>query len=157
MEPTNPQPPILTRGASSAKSTPRRATAARPAPVPELSPKADPETVAEQILTRLEKGLYLPARNLAKEAADRFPGHGRLQKLWYFFDNRGKATPSSLPPQPSTDEEFEWLRHPPDWAHGKWVALVGSEAVAVGNTLKEVADAVRRQNLSQQPLVHRID
>jgi hypothetical protein len=156
MDPSKPQPPVLASGAPSAGSALRRTTTQSESPS-EVSPGANPEAVAEQILALLDKGLYLPARNLAKEAAARFPEHARLQKLWYFFDNRGKARPSALPPQPGTDEEFEWLRHPPAWAHGKWVALIGSKAVAVGDTLKEVAEAVRHQSLSRQPLVHHID
>ncbi len=124
---------------------------------PRLTADTESDRLEEQVLTLLGKGLFLRARDLAKEAAARFPEHARLQKLWWFFDNRGKSRPSSLPPGPNREEEFEWLRHPPGWARGKWVALVGSEAIAVGDTLKEVAESARSRRPSRRPLVHRID
>ena len=160
MESTKSQPTMSLEGAATSASG-GGLSVKRPEPQrrdePGMAQDADPDKVVEQILARLGKGLYLPARDLAREAAARFPGHARLQKLWWSFDNRGKSWVAPGGPEPSRAKEFEWLRHPPEWARGKWVALVGSEAVAVGETLREVAESVRSQNLSRRPLVHRID
>jgi len=89
-----------------------------------LPPGIGPEAAVEQILAFLGKDEYLTARRLAREAARRFPDHARVRKIAGVFDPRGKAVvrPGG-PRQPDRSREFEWLRHPPDWAHGKWVAL----------------------------------
>lgn len=154
----NTQPPIHARAAESAGTDASlRPAASSPAGEPRLPPDGDPDAAVEKIIALLRDDRYLPARRLATEAVARFPEHAGVKKVWRVFDNRGKATIGSGGPEPSADEEFEWLRHPPEWARGKWVALVGSEAVAVGPTLAEVTAAVRSQNLPKRPLVHRID
>ena len=117
----------------------------------------DAEVAVERILALLEKDLYLPARDLATKALERFPNHPRLKAISRVFNPKGRSWIAQGGPEPGRGEEFEWLRNPPEWARGKWVALVGSEAVAVGETLKEVAESVRGQELSRRPLVHRID
>jgi len=157
MDPSTPFPPIVAKEAESVPQSSPRQPEARRKDEPGLPPDVDADTAAKRILALLEKDLYLPARDLATEAIARFPDHPRLKLIWRVFDNRGKSWIAPGGPEPSTDEEFEWLRHPPEWARGKWVALVGSEAVAVGDTLKEVAESVRSQNLPKRPLVHRID
>ncbi len=124
---------------------------------PKLPAAIDADAAAERILALLEEDLYLPARDLALQATERFPDHHRLKTIWKVFDTGGKSWIAPGGPEPSRREELEWLRQPPEWARGKWVALVGSEAVAVGESLEEVADAVRAQELAKQPLVHRVD
>lgn len=54
-------------------------------------------------------------------------------------------------------EEFEWLRNPPESARGKWVALIGSEMVAMGEALAEVMESLKTMNLPKTPLVHRVE
>ncbi len=71
--------------------------------------------------------------------------------------SRPEATVGSRGNEPSTDEEFEWLRSPPQWARGKWVALLGSEAIASADTLAELVEALKPMELPRQPLVHHID
>jgi hypothetical protein len=63
---------------------------------------------------------------------------------------------SPIGPQPSTHEEFAWLKSPPEWAYGKWVALVGSEAVAVADTLAEVDEILSSKTLAKTPLIHHV-
>lgn len=155
MDPRNPHSPIFAKEGESTRSSSQAVR--RKEELSGLPPGIDADTAAERILVFLEKDLYLPARDLASEAIARFPDHPRLKLIWRVFDNRGKSWIAPGGPEPSRDKEFEWLRHPPEWARGKWVALVGSEAVAVGDTLKEVAESVRSQDLARRPLVHRID
>ena len=125
----------------------------------EVSPEdvRDPDAVAQEVLALLGKERYRSARSLAAEALARFPDHARVRGIWGIFENRGKAKISPLGAQPSTDEEFEWLKHPPEWAAGKWVALVGSEAVASADTLAELEEAIDSMNLPKMPLAARID
>jgi predicted NAD/FAD-dependent oxidoreductase len=132
-------------------------SAAAPVPRSEMLLDTDGDAAAERILALLAKDLYLPARELAVLAAERFPDDSKLQKILRVFDNRGKAWVASGGPGPGRAAEFAWLRNPPDWARGKWVALSGREVVAFGDTLEEVAASVRSQKLSKHPLVHRID
>jgi hypothetical protein len=156
MDPRNMQAPMYAKSAETPSTSPSpRLAKARATAKP--SPAIDADTTAKRILALLAKDLYLPARGLAAEAIERFPDHPELKKLWRVFDNRGKSWIAPGGPEPGRKEEFEWLRHPPEWAHGKWVALIGCEAVATGDTLREVTESVRSQKFSRRPLVHRID
>jgi hypothetical protein len=150
------RPPVLARdaepGGGASGRSPRRDVGEDPL----IPPDAEPEATVERILRLLSKSSYREARALAAAALARFPDHGRVQWAWDIFEIRGKATVSEDGPEPPRDQEFAWLRDPPDWARGKWVALVGPEAVAVGETLAEVSASVRSQKLARRPLVHRI-
>jgi hypothetical protein len=117
----------------------------------------DPDAIADEVLSLLGRERYRSARRLASQALARFPDHIRVRGVWGIFDNRGKAKISPLGPQVSTDEEFEWLKHPPPWAAGKWVALVGPKAVASADTLAELEKAVDSMDLPKLPLAIRID
>jgi len=145
---------MLTRPASSVGSETVRVCAETE---PRLAADADPEATVERILALLRDDLYLPARRLASEALERFPDHHRTQWAWSIFERRGRSRIGTGGPEPGRDKEFEWLRNPPDWARGKWVALVGSEVVAAGDTLAEVAAALRGRTFPRRPLAHRID
>jgi hypothetical protein len=106
------------------------------------------------IREHISMGRIVQARELAAKGAERFPGHAELANAHRVLAV-GKATPRPGT-EPSTDEEFEWLRNPPEWAYGKWVALVGREAVAVADTLAEVMDTIRSADLPKKPLVHHL-
>ncbi len=116
-----------------------------------------PEATVERILALLRDDLYLPAHRLAAEALERYPDHHRVQWAWSIFERRGRSRIGKGGPEPGRDQEFEWLRSPPEWARGKWVALVGSEVVSAADTLAEVAAALHGRSFSRRPLVHRID
>ena len=60
-------------------------------------------------------------------------------------------------PQGPTHEEFEWLKGTPEWAAGKWVALVGAEAVASSDSHDELMETLATMDLPKLPLVVRID
>ncbi len=122
---------------------------------PALPPGADPDTISDEILTLLDQHRDKTARQMASLAIDRFPEHSRVRKIWGLFDNRGKAS-VRRGNEPATDEELAWLADPPEWARGKWVALVGNEAVAAADTLAEVLESLRTKDLAKRPLVHRI-
>ncbi len=148
MDPANTHPPILARQDGDER--------------PSVVSHADnfglsADDFVERIRANLAKDLYLPARDLAALAIRHFPEHPEIQRLWRVFDNRGKSWVVKGETEPDTDEEFEWLRQPPEWAKGKWVALIGSKAVAVADTLREVVESIHGQKLSKRPLVHRVD
>ncbi|HEX9732045.1 MAG TPA: DUF5678 domain-containing protein [Thermoanaerobaculia bacterium] len=139
-----------------------------PQPVPdETAPEADrdaplltvdddPDSAIDKVMLLLDEDRFLTARQMAAEALARFPDNRRVRGAWSIFDNRNKAKVSPMGPRPSRREEFAWLRNPPAWAYGKWVALLGSETVAVADTLAEVLEILKSKTLSRQPLVHRI-
>ena len=145
MDPTNSNPKVHVRHADRAVSTSTQ------------SVRANPEELAAQVRAYLSRDLYLPAREAAAQAVRRFPEHPEIQKLWRVFDNRGKSWVVEGETEPSTDDEFEWLRKAPDWARGKWVALIGREVVAMADSLKEVVDTISGLDLQRRPLVHRVD
>ena len=116
---------------------------------------ADPDAVLGKIRARLGEGRYLDAQGLAKEAADRFPGHGAIETM-----NRGLngRIASTCPANGhSRREEFVWLENPPESVRGKLVALAGSEMVASADTMSELMAALKLRKLSKMPLVHRIE
>ncbi|MCP4658926.1 MAG: hypothetical protein GY856_26235 [bacterium] len=116
----------------------------------------EPDAIVAEIRSLLSDGQVLMARRMAIEAARRFPEHPRIQTARRILDSDGKPI---LRPgnEPSTTEEFEWLRNPPQWARGKWVALLGREAVASASTLVELAQTLESMELPRKPLVHRVD
>ncbi len=97
------------------------------------------------------------ARRVSAEARVRLPGHGRVQGGGSIVDNRGKAIAGPEASEPSRKEEFEWLRHPPESARGKWVALLGSEMIAAAEKLVELEESLRSKQLPKPALVHYID
>jgi len=145
----NSHQPILTRGAES--GVPTASTE------PCLKPNADPDAVVDEILVLLGQERFRSARRLAAEVLARFPDHARVRRAWRIFDNRGKAKISPVGPQGPTHEEFEWLKKTPEWAAGKWVALVGSEAVASADGHDELMETLATMDLPKLPLVVRID
>jgi hypothetical protein len=152
----NSHQPILARGAAPGVPT---ASTERQGP-PErtyLKPNADPDAVVDEILVLLGKERFRSARRLAAEALARFPDHARISRAWRIFDNRGKAKISPVGPQGLIHEELEWLKKTPDWVAGKWVALVGSEAVASADGHDELMEALATMDLVKLPLVVRID
>ncbi len=124
---------------------------------PLLLPDARPDSTVKQILTLISDGQLLSARRIAVEAAVRFPDHAKLRTARRMLAGGGNPSLSSRGPEPSTDEEFSWLRSPPEWARGKWVALIGREAVASADTLVELVESLKSMDLPRRPLVHRID
>lgn len=145
------QPPssMLTRSAdpSVAPST------AQPEPSSQaeelLSPESRPEDVFELLRELIETDQVGKARQLTREAVRRFPDHDRI-RLAKRVLNDGKAS-SNPYVQPTATAEFEWLDDPPEEARGKWIALVGSELVAMADCLDELMAALKTRNL-QRPL-----
>jgi hypothetical protein len=53
-------------------------------------------------------------------------------------------------------EEIAWLQDPPKAARGKWVALVGGEAVAMAKKLEDVMETLDSMVLPKPPLIHQV-
>ncbi len=154
----DPRHPMIARepdGSRSSGSVRRPAVTGRE---PRLAPGISPEAAVKRILALLGDGSYLVARQLAHEAIRRFPSHAGVRRISGVFETRGKAASrADGPRQPDRREEFEWLRDPPAWVRGKWVALVGAEVVAADESLVEVENKLRSIELAKRPLVHRVD
>ncbi len=113
---------------------------------------------AEGVLALLREGLHLQARDAALRAAQQFPGDSRIGRLAGALDPRSKARVNpSAPRQPDRTKDFAWLRNPPAWARGKWVALAGGVVVASGDTLAAVQRVLHNAKRSGPLLVHRVD
>jgi len=115
---------------------------------------ADPEAVLRRIRALVTDHLFA-ARRLASEAAERFPQHSGIRNAHRIL-NGGKATVSSSGPEPARDEEIEWLRNPPESVRGRWVGLLGRKLVGTADTLAELIELLRMQNLETRALVHHI-
>ncbi|MCP4660463.1 MAG: hypothetical protein GY856_34105 [bacterium] len=102
-----------------------------------FSGAAPSETILAEIRSLISAGDVLAARELAAEAAGRFPEDAELRNAQRILcDGKSYVIPGKR--GPSRREEFKWLRNPPACYRGKWVALVGREVVASAETLKEV-------------------
>ncbi len=113
---------------------------------------------SEEVLRLLREGLHLQARDSALRAAQQFPSDSRIRRLAEALDSRNKARVNpNTPRQPDRTQDFAWLRNPPGWARGKWVALAGGEVVAVEKTLAAVQRVLSDAKLPEPPLVHRVD
>ncbi len=114
------------------------------------------EAVLEKIRSLVADGQMKGACTVAVDGALRFPEHPQIQAAKRILASDGKPI---LKPgnERTTTAEFDWLRSPPDWARGKWVALLGKEAVASADTLVELAEILKPMSLPQKPLVHRIE
>ncbi len=112
----------------------------------------------EEVLRLLREGLHLQARDTALRAAQQFPGDSRIRRLAEALDSRNKARVNpNTPRQPDRTKDFAWLRNPPVWARGKWVALTGGKVVAVKKTLAAVQRVLSDAKLPDPVLVHRVD
>jgi hypothetical protein len=108
-------------------------------------------------LTRVLRSAPRGARPTACPAPEAAPGAGAyLQAAKRILDSGGNPT---LRPArgAGTSQELDWLRDPPQWARGKWVALAGREAVASAETLPDLVERLDSMELPKEPLVHRVD
>lgn len=150
----SPQP-MLARSEEQSSPAGRSAAAERCSePETSIPAGAKPEVILERIRT-LVTDHSREARRLAVAAAARFPDHAAIPSAKRVLVD-GKARVGSGEPEPSTTEEFDWLRHPPESARGKWVALVGSEMVASADSLAELTAALRSKQLPKPALVHHL-
>ncbi len=157
MQPKSTSSTMLAKGPLGGTGASTRSSRATSEDKPLLAADADPEATVDKVLALLSEQHYPMARRLAAEARVRFPDHSRVQDLWSIFDNRGKAIAGPEASEPSREEEFEWLRHPPESARGKWVALLGSEMIAAAEKLVELEESLRSKQLPKPALVHYID
>lgn len=119
-----------------------------------LPARARPEDVFRLLHQFIEDGKIGKARRLTLEAERRFPDHARI-RLAKRILNDGKATPSPVV-EPTATAESEWLDNPPEQARGKWVALIGSELIAMADSMDELTGALKSKKLIQPPLVHHL-
>lgn len=107
-----------------------------------------------RIRTLLSEGLLREARAVIAEALKRFPSDESLFALSKLTALQ-KATRVAEKFQPR-NQEFQWLDEHRDAYKGKWVALLGNEMVASGDTMKQVLDAMATAGVRGNPLVHKV-
>ncbi len=116
---------------------------------------ANAATVLEEIRAHLENYRFRDAQRLAKEAASSFPEVPAVQKMNRALnDRRAKRRPST---GRDSTQDFLWLKDPPPEARGKWVALAGSEVLALGTKLTDLVESLSTEDLSKKPLLVRVD
>jgi hypothetical protein len=116
---------------------------------------ADPEGVLQEILSYLGEVRFRAAQRLAGEAAVRFPAHAGIRRMNRALNEWQVRTRPAT--GRDTTEELDWMRNPPASARGKWVALIGSEMIAVSEDPVELMESLRSKNLPKNPLVIRVD
>lgn len=153
-------PPMLTR--SSGTSTDHSLTSRDAEAMHDESRKstlesaaaAAPRDVLDRLRQLVEDGQIGAARRLTQEAVRRFPDDPSMQLAKRVL---AKGEPSPVPyVQPTAAAEYEWLDRPPEEARGKWVALIGSELVAMADSVDELMKLLRSRKLSRFPLVHHL-
>ena len=119
-----------------------------------IDDEMSPEAVLERLRQLVAEGQLTAVRQLAVDAARRFPDHDEIQLARRIF-SEAEATPNPFV-QPTTAAEIEWLNDPPEETRGKWVALVGSELVGLAETLADLVKQLEEKDLQQLPLVQQI-
>lgn len=123
--------------------------------VSELVPDARPEEVMDKIRSLISVS-YPRARKLAAEAVARFPEHKEIASAHRVL-NSPTGPVGTAPSEPATDEEFDWLRNPPDCVRGKWVALSGRKVLAVADKLADLVKTLQSHDPRPKALVHRVE
>ncbi len=141
----------------SSSSEPRKPMIARSAEAvtSSLPPRSlRPQEVLDRLRVLIEDGQIGAARRLTEEAAGRFPNY-RAIRLARRILAPGTATSNPFV-QATAAAESEWLDNPPDEARGKWVALIGSELVAMADSVEDLMESLKSRNPQKLPLVHRL-
>lgn len=99
------------------------------------------EDHAWAIQLALSAGAHLAARNLASQAAKRFPSHPEMQRY-----NRVLAPPtvtkSTLPADPSLAANRDWLATCGHLYQGKWVGLRNGQLLDSASSLTALAEQI---------------
>lgn len=104
----------------------------------------------------LSKGELLKARHILEKSlleGQRFSEP--LQKLNEALSLEEVATRAVISPQ--RKDEATWIKTNRAAYKGKWVALLGDQVVASGDTFKELIAVVRRKYLSPAPVIHHVE
>jgi hypothetical protein len=117
--------------------------------------EAGPEALLVE-LRSLVTDHYPEAQKLAARAAALFPHHDGVRSAHRVL-NSPTGPAGKAPAEPATDEEIDWLQHPPESVRGKWVALSGSELVATAEKLADLVKALRARNFNQRALLHHVE
>jgi len=117
--------------------------------------KDNPRALLGQIC-RLVADDLVGARELAVQAAARFPGHEGLRCAERIL-SEGEASRSKRGLKPDRSADLEWLSNPPESVRGQWVALVGGDLVGASDSLSELVEDLRDRGLAGKALVHLAD
>lgn len=108
-----------------------------------------------QIKDLLSEGEIVKAlRMLVEEKASGNKLSEPLQRLSDTLDKQSvvRKPVTTLP----RTTEATWIKKNWDAYKGKWVAVLGDQAVASGTTLRELLEAVKEKQLSERPIIHHI-
>lgn len=108
---------------------------------------------AEVLRSLVEAGQIELARQVVVELARLHPDDGDLQH-WKRVLAPPLVSYVSLPPAPSREADFEWLRGHAGEHEGEWVALAQGNLLAASPDLAAVLQAVREGDPSEVPLIH---
>ncbi len=111
--------------------------------------------ILEEIRAHLGNYRFRDAQRLAKEAVASFPEDPAVHKMDRALnDRRVRRRPST---GRDSSRDFRWLKDPPQEARGKWVALAGSEVLALDTKLTDLVESLSAEDLSKKPLLVRVD
>lgn len=99
------------------------------------------EDYIKAIRLALAAGFHPSAWEMVDKGAKRFPDHPDLQKMAKLFAP-ARVIHAHLPPNNDAAENIRWLKENRGKYQGKWVALKGSQLLAVGESYHEVIDQI---------------
>ncbi len=103
----------------------------------------------------LGQGRMGAARELLQQALSRYPADERLRNL-----ERAVAPGAVIRRDVRYSDrtaELAWIKANRAHYRGKWVALLGAKALAIGDSLKAVLHVLQEQQYEETPLLHHID
>jgi hypothetical protein len=115
----------------------------------------DPIEVRERARHMLGLGQMKAARELVQQALQQHPTHEGLLHMWDVI--RPGEVKRIDKRYGNLKSEMEWIKNNRGKYPGKWVALVGDEAIGIEDNLKTLFEKVQeRKSKDDTPLFHRM-
>lgn len=120
-----------------------------------LTTEPGPALVLVCVKHLLGQGHVVTAREMLQHALRQYPTDERLLNL-YQAVSPGNVVRRDMRYSNRTSE-MAWIQANCSHYHGKWIALLGEEVIAVGDNLKAVLRIMQEQQLKDTPLIHHLD
>ena len=110
--------------------------------------------IAQNIRSLLGGGQLKTAQAVLEKALLAHPGNAELLRI---RDVIAPGCITSVPGNsPNIKAELDWIAHHREQYHGKWVALIGKQVIAIEDDTKELLSKLKDKNISESPFVYHL-